>query len=109
MSDIINMSCKNSQNINKLENDEVYQYIKIEIPAWLFDIKQNLIHRKFDFKNFKQTMFFVNAVAYICEKEVHHPDMKIGFNYCEISLQTHDVNGVSLNDIICAAKINLLI
>ncbi len=109
MIDLINMSCKNSLNVEKLESNEIMQYIDTQIPQWQFDINKNIIYRKFEFKNFKQTMFFVNAVAYICEKEIHHPDMKIGFNYCDVNFQTHDVQGVSLNDIICATKIDILV
>ena len=35
-------------------------------------------------------MFFVNAVAWEANLYMHHPDMQVGFNYCEIQLTTHD-------------------
>ena len=109
MVELNKMSCKNSQTIEKLDITQINKYIKNDIPAWLLISNNSFIFRRFEFKNFKQTMFFVNAVAYICEKEIHHPDMKIGFNYCDINLSTHDVGGVSINDIICAVKIDALL
>lgn len=64
------------------------------------------IKREFSFKNFYHTMAFVNAVAWIANKEGHHPDMEVGYNYCRIRYSTHAVNGLTENDFICAAKIN---
>lgn len=107
--DILNMSCQSPKNIEKLSEEQISMYLKDYLRQWSHNKTKNTIYRKFDFKNFKQTMFFTNAVAYICEKEIHHPDMKIGFNYCEIEFSTHDIDGISLNDIICAYKIDNLI
>ena len=108
MDNLINMSCKNSQTVSKLSIEQIAKYINDNIPEWQLNTNCDFISKHFNFKNFKQTMFFVNAVAYMCEKEAHHPDMRIGFNYCEINFQTHDVNGISINDIICAVKIDNL-
>lgn len=106
--DILHMSCTKSQQICQLSKPEIIKYLTTNLTNWSYNEDNNFIYRRFEFKNFKQTMFFVNAIAYICEKEMHHPDMKIGFNYCEVELSTHDAKGVSLNDIICANKINIL-
>jgi 4a-hydroxytetrahydrobiopterin dehydratase len=67
------------------------------------------ISRTFDFKDFHQTMEFVNAVAWISHREDHHPDIKVGYNRCEVHYSTHSVNGLSENDFICAAKVNALL
>lgn len=98
------LSCQKSTTLQKLENIDQYRN---EISNW--NIGETHISRRFEFKNFKQTMFFINAAAYICEQQCHHPDAKFGFNYCEILFTTHDVGGISLNDFICAAKIDALI
>lgn len=102
------MQCQNSQTIKKLSAQDINEYLTNSLPDWQFDNINNIIFRKFEFKNFKQTIFFINAVAFICEKECHHPDAKFGFNYCEIAFSTHDVDGISINDMICAAKIDKL-
>ena len=53
-------------------------------------------------------MAFVNAVAYIAHREDHHPDLGVHFNRCEVAWSTHDAGGVTLNDCICAAKVECL-
>jgi 4a-hydroxytetrahydrobiopterin dehydratase len=54
-------------------------------------------------------MGFVNAVAWIANQEMHHPDICLGYNYCEITFTTHAIDGLSRNDFICAAKIDRLL
>ena len=54
-------------------------------------------------------LFLVNAVAYIAQKQGHHPDMQVGFNFCHIKFTTHAIDGLSQNDFICAARIDQLL
>jgi len=53
-------------------------------------------------------MSVVNAVAHIGYTADHHPDLEIGYDYCRIKFSTHSIGGLSTNDFICAAKIDLL-
>jgi 4a-hydroxytetrahydrobiopterin dehydratase len=62
--------------------------------------------RTFSFKNYYETMAFVNAVAWISHGEDHHPDMAVGYNRCVVRYRTHSVGGLSENDFICAAKVD---
>jgi 4a-hydroxytetrahydrobiopterin dehydratase len=78
-----------------------------QIPGWKNQAGE--ISRTFDFKDFHQTMEFVNAVAWISHREDHHPDMKVSYNKCEVHYSTHSVKGLSENDFICAAKVNALL
>ena len=80
-----------------------------DVPSWDLDKTGTSIERKFSFKGYYATMSFVNAVAYVAQQEGHHPDMKVGYNYCHISFTTHAIAGLSENDFICAAKINDLV
>lgn len=66
------------------------------------------ISKEFRFEDFHHTMAFVNAVAWIAHAEDHHPDMKVSYPSCELYFSTHDVGGLSLNDFICAAKVENL-
>ena len=66
------------------------------------------LKRSFKFKNFYCTMSFVNAVAHIANAEDHHPDLEVGYNYCNVTFSTHSIDGLSQNDFICAAKLDLL-
>ena len=77
------------------------------LPGW--ELTEGQISRKFEFKNYYQTVAFVNAVAWIAHTENHHPDMEVSYKLCIIRYSTHAVGGLSENDFICAAKVNALI
>lgn len=77
-------------------------------PGWALSDQADRISKDFTFKDYHQTMAFVNAVAWIAHREDHHPDMEVGYGHCLIRYNTHDVGGLSQNDFICAAKIEAL-
>ena len=66
------------------------------------------LERRFEFKDFYHTMAFINALAWIANQENHHPDCQLGYNYCLVRFNTHTINSISENDIICAAKVDAL-
>lgn len=66
------------------------------------------LQKEFKFKNFVETMGFVNQVALIAQAEDHHPDMQVSYSKVVIELWTHAVGGLSENDFILAAKIDQL-
>ena len=78
-------------------------------PAWQLSRNNKIIQRIFRFNDFQQTIGFVNAVAWIANHEDHHPDLKVAYNRCEVSYTSHVARGLTANDFICAAKIDLLI
>lgn len=78
------------------------------LPGWTLAEAGGVISKNFRFRDFHRTMAFVNAVAYIAHVEDHHPDMEIGYGHCLVRFNTHDVGGLSDNDFICAAKLELL-
>lgn len=80
-----------------------------QTPEWDLADNGKEISRTFKFKNFHETMAFVNAVAWIAHQEDHHPDMEIGYSKCHINYSTHTIGGLSANDFICAAKIDVLL
>lgn len=67
------------------------------------------IVKTFTFKNYYQTMAFVNAAAFISHQEDHHPEMEVGYKTCKIRYSTHSIKGLSENDFICAAKVDQLL
>ena len=77
------------------------------LAGW--ELLDNAIARRFEFKNFYQTISFVNAVAWIANSEDHHPDLEVSYKACRIRYTTHAVEGLSENDFICAARINALL
>ena len=67
------------------------------------------ISKTFDFKNYYETMAFVNASAFVSHKEDHHPDLLVGYRTCKVTYTTHAIGGLSENDFICAAKLDALV
>jgi 4a-hydroxytetrahydrobiopterin dehydratase len=66
------------------------------------------IVKTYHFKNYYETMAFVNAAAWISHREDHHPDLAVGYNKCTATYTTHAIGGLSENDFICAAKLDAL-
>lgn len=76
------------------------------LPGW--KRKETQINKTYPFKNYHETMAFVNASAWVSHREDHHPDLEVGYNQCTVRYSTHSVGGLSENDFIAAAKIESL-
>jgi 4a-hydroxytetrahydrobiopterin dehydratase len=61
------------------------------------------------FSDYFRTMAFVNALAFVAHAEDHHPDLSVHYGRVLIRYSTHDVGGLSRNDVICAAKVEQLL
>ncbi len=89
-----------------LSGAEIAEALKT-LPGWVFENSE--IHKTFAFKNFYETMAFVNAAAFIAHQEDHHPEMEVAYKTCRVRYSTHAIGGLSENDLICAAKIEQLL
>ncbi len=89
-----------------LSADQIDTFLA-DLPGWQRD--GDGICRKFTFDDYHHTMAFVNAVAWIAHGEDHHPDLDVGYDRCGVFFSTHDVGGLSKNDMICAAKVDALL
>lgn len=78
------------------------------VPEWTLSEDATRISRLFGFKDFKTALAFTNAIGKLAEEEWHHPDLKVSWGKVEVFLSTHAVRGLSENDFILAAKIDLL-
>lgn len=79
----------------------------LKLSGW--DYIGGEIVKTFTFQNFHETMSFVNAVAFIANREDHHPELEVGYKKCKVHYSTHSIKGLSENDFICAAKIDQLL
>jgi 4a-hydroxytetrahydrobiopterin dehydratase len=91
-----------------LSADAARELLK-QVQGWELNEAATEISRTFRFKNYYQTMAFVNALAWVAHQEDHHPDLEVGYNRCRVRYSTHSVGGLSDNDFICAAKIDALV
>jgi 4a-hydroxytetrahydrobiopterin dehydratase len=86
------------------------QILLSQLQGWSVDasVPGGVLFKAFKLPDFHQTMAFVNAVAWIAHEQDHHPDMAVSYNQCSIRWSTHSVNGLSINDFICAARVDAL-
>lgn len=77
-----------------------------EIPLWTLASDVKKVSKSFTFKNFAEALAFTNRVGAIAEEEGHHPDIALSWGKVDISLTTHAIGGLSVNDFILAAKID---
>ena len=78
-------------------------------PDWRLAEDGKSLRRELAFRNFHRTMGFVNALAYLANAEDHHPDLEVGYHYCRVKFTTHAIDGLSMNDFICAARMDALL
>ena len=94
--------------MDAMNSKQIEEYIPSIDHNWNYNEKGQCIQRAFKFKNFSKTMFFVNAVANLADQQGHHPDVAFGYNYCRIKFTTHEAKGLTINDFICAKKVDLI-
>ena len=76
------------------------------LPDWTRE--GDSLVREFRFDNHHWAQAFANAVMWVSHREDHHPDLFVGYNRVRVAYSTHSVGGLSDNDFICAAKLDLL-
>jgi 4a-hydroxytetrahydrobiopterin dehydratase len=104
--DLTNRKCKPcAGDVAPLTQREIDNLLG-QLSGW--EYANGLIAKTYTFKNYCQTMAFVNATAWISHREDHHPDLSVGYASCRVEYHTHAIKGLSENDFICAAKIDRL-
>ena len=79
----------------KLSQDEIDEKLS-DLSEWGSDGAK--ISRRFEFKNFRVALAFVNKTGEIAESQKHHPDIEFGWGYANITFTTHDVGGLTESD-----------
>lgn len=95
--------------VHALQPAAIADYLAV-LEGWTQDGAR--IVKTYTFRNYYETLAFVNAMAWVVHAEDHHPEIKLTYNRCVVHFDTHSVNGgsggLSENDFICAAKIDAL-
>jgi len=90
-----------------LSTDATYTFVE-KINEWTL-VEDHHIEKTLVFKNFIEALSFVQKVGAIAESEGHHPEIRMhGWNKVTITLFTHSIDGLSENDFILAAKIDVI-
>jgi 4a-hydroxytetrahydrobiopterin dehydratase len=90
--------------VPRLRGEELAR-LAAQVSAWEV-VEEHHLRRRWEFPNFRAALEFVNRVGEIAETEGHHPDISFGWGYCELTIYTHAIDGLSESDFILAAKID---
>ncbi|CAG9789371.1 unnamed protein product [Diatraea saccharalis] len=67
--------------------------------GWKLQSNRDAIEKEYQFKNFNEAFGFMTRVALLAEKMDHHPEWFNVYNKLQVTLSSHDVNGLSKRDI----------
>jgi 4a-hydroxytetrahydrobiopterin dehydratase len=89
--------------------DEERTKLATTVPNWALVSGRDAIRREFKFADFSEAWGFMGRVALLAEKQDHHPEWSNVWNTVRIELSTHDVGGLSDNDVRLAQAIDKLV
>jgi 4a-hydroxytetrahydrobiopterin dehydratase len=102
---LLDQTCRPMKGQPALTDEQVAQHLS-QVPGWA--LVDGAIEKCFSFKDDLQALAFVNAVGWMAHTEDHHPAVQLLYSKCTLRFDTHEVNGLSVNDFICAAKVDAL-
>ena len=73
------------------------------LPGWAAAEGRDAIQRTYRFKDFNAAFGFMSRAALMAEKLDHHPEWSNVYNRVEVTLATHDADGVTALDAQLAA------
>ena len=94
-----------SESATRVSDQAVDERLK-SLLGW--ERKGGEIAKTYQFKNYYETIAFVNAIAWVAHQSDHHPDLEVGYNKCRVRYSTHSVGGLSELDLESAAKVEQL-
>ena len=109
MIELTRKRCKPCEGGIKPLTKEEAEGLLSQLQDWNLNETATAMSCSYKFKNYYETMAFVNAVAWMTHLEDHHPDLEVSYNQCLVRYSTHAIKGLSENDFICAAKVDALL
>jgi 4a-hydroxytetrahydrobiopterin dehydratase len=93
--------------VSPLTPSECASYLS-EVPDWELRNDGTVVARRFRFLDYRTALAFANAVSVLAEETWHHPELLLGFGFCEVSLTTRKIGGLHESDFVMAARIDAL-
>ena len=94
--------------VARLTDDEREDLLRAH-PDWSLAREGAAIERTFKFADFNEAFGFMTRVALLSDKADHHPEWFNVYNRVEITLTTHDADGLSRRDADMAKAIDALV
>jgi 4a-hydroxytetrahydrobiopterin dehydratase len=80
-----------------------------ELPDWELRSEGRTVVRRFHFPDYRTALAFANAVSVLAEESWHHPELVLGWGFCEVSLTTRKIAGLHEFDFVMAARFDALV
>ena len=108
MSELANKTCVPCRGDTPPLKGNDLEGLSRQLPSWEV-VEEHHLRKEFRFKNFRETLDFVNQVGELAEEQGHHPDISFGWGRAEIMTFTHKIGGLTESDFILAAKVDELV
>jgi 4a-hydroxytetrahydrobiopterin dehydratase len=92
--------------MTRLLESDIEEELK-KLTGW--SVKNDKLHKEFQFDNFNQAFGFMTRAAMEIEKMNHHPEWFNVYNRITVELTTHDAGGITNNDVNLARILNSLV
>jgi 4a-hydroxytetrahydrobiopterin dehydratase len=89
--------------VSPLTPSECASYLA-EVPDWELRNEGRNVARRFRFPDYRTALAFTNAVSALAEETWHHPELVLGWGYCEVSLTTRKIGGLHESDFVRLAS-----
>lgn len=106
MNALLEKHCKSCEPGAKPLDQGAVSDLMRQIDGW--QLADQSISKAYRFKDYYQTMSFVNAIAWLAHMEDHHPQLTVNYNSCLVEYSTHAAHGLTENDFICASRTDAL-
>lgn len=107
MSDLAERDCVPCRGgVPPLKGEEIREF-STQLREWQV-VDEHHLQKIYGFKDFRETLDFVNRVGKLAEAQGHHPDICFGWGKADITIWTHKIDGLTESDFVLAAKIDSL-
>jgi 4a-hydroxytetrahydrobiopterin dehydratase len=106
MTNLLHQRCQALEGGLPMSPEAIHDHLA-QVSGW--HLSGGAIEKTFSFRNYHETLGFVNALGWIANTEDHHPELRVFYDRCVVRFDTHSVGGISINDFICAAKADALV
>ena len=107
MTDLAERECVPCRGgVPPMKGEEIEKLLK-QLEGWQV-IDEHHLQKIYRFKDFRQSLEFVNRVGNLAEQQGHHPDICFGWGKADVTIWTHKIDGLSESDFVLAAKIDKL-
>ena len=109
MSNLTNQTCEACEIGAPLVSEADQAKLLEGLDGWEIDNTEiSKLVKKYKFLSYKEASKFVNIIVDLAEFEDHHPKITLEWSLVRLEWWSHKINGLHMNDFICAAKSNEL-